>query len=361
LSQAVQAGRAPGRFERAPHLVFWEMTKACPLACKHCRADAIERPLPGELTTEEGKRLLEDIAQFGKVIVVFTGGDPLMRKDLFELLDYARGLGLITSVAPAPSPMLTREVMRRFKEAGVRYVSISLDGAEPKTHDWLRGFASYKHAINGIKAGLEEGLNVQVNTVVWKGSYPELPRVAKLLKDLGVKVWEVFFLIPVGRGTAELDVPKEAYREVIEFLVEVTRYDMVVRTVEAPFFRRAKLEYSGPNLNNKLIRELRSLLGEPIKEVDKSFVPTMDGSGILFVSYDGQVYPSGFLPLPLGNVRERSIVDIYRNNEVLVKIRGAKLGGKCGTCQFVNVCGGSRARAYAVYGDPLAEDPACPY
>ena len=348
-------------FERAPHLVFWEMTKACPLACKHCRADAIEKPLPGELTTEEGKRLLEDLARFGKVVVVFTGGDPLMRKDLFELLAYAKDLGLITSIAPAPSPLLTGEVIRKLKEVGVSYMSISLDGAEPKTHDWLRGFSSYRYAIEGIKKGLEAGINVQVNTVVWRGSYPELPRIVKLLKDLKVKVWEVFFLIPVGRGTVELDIPREAYREVVEFLVEVTRYDMVVRTVEGPFFRRAKLEYSGTNLNNRLVRELRELLGEPVKEVDKSFLPTRDGAGILFVSYDGYVYPSGFLPLPLGNVRERSIVEIYRDNEVLKKIRQGKIGGKCGTCKYLDVCGGSRARAYAVYNDPLAEDPACPY
>jgi radical SAM protein len=360
VTQAVQAQHSE-RFGRAPLIVFWEMTKACPLACKHCRADAIEKPLPGELTTQEGKKLLEDIAQFGKAIVVFTGGDPLMRGDLFELIDYARGLGLIPSVAPAPSPRLTKEVIKRFKEAGVRYMSISLDGAEPKTHDWLRGLTSYKYAIEGIKSGSEVGLGVQVNTVVWKGSYPELPRIVKLLKDLGVKVWEVFYLIPVGRGTLELDIPKEAYKEVTEFLVEVTRYDIVVRTVEAPFFRRAKLEYSGTNLNNRLVQELRRLLGEPVKEVDKSFVPTMDGAGILFVSYDGDVYPSGFLPLKLGNVRERSIVDIYKNNEVLVKIRQGKLGGKCGTCSYANVCGGSRARAYAVFNDPLAEDPACPY
>lgn len=346
-------------FERAPHLVFWEVTKACPLVCKHCRANAINEPLPGELTTEEGKRLLEEIAKFGKVVIVFTGGDPLSRKDIFELINYARSLGLVVSIAPSPSYKLTRDTIRKLKEAGVTYMSVSLDGAKPETHDWLRGLTSFKYAIDGIKYGLEEGINVQVNTLVWKGSYPELPLIVKLLKDLGVKVWEVFFLIPVGRGTLELDIPAEKYKEVIDFLVEATRYDMVVRTVEAPFFRRAKLEYKP--VINPLILKLRELLGEPKKDVDKSIIPTRDGSGVIFIAYNGDVYPSGFLPISLGNVREKSIIDIYRNSELLKAIRMGKLEGKCGRCNYVNICGGSRARAYAIYNDPLAEDPACPY
>lgn len=349
-------------FERAPHLVFWEVTKACPLACKHCRANAIQNPLPGELTTAEGKKLLEEISTFGKVVVVFTGGDPLSRSDIFELMDYAKQLGLITSIAPAPSYKLNEDNIRKIKEVGVTYMSISLDGAKPETHDWLRGLTSYKYAINGIKEGLKQGLTVQVNTLIWKGSYPELPQIAKILHDLGVKVWEIFFLIPVGRGSVELDIPKENYKKVINFLLEVSKYNIIVRTVEGPFFRRAKLEYPEGFENNELIEELRKLLGKPPKEdVDKSIVPTRDGSGVIFISYDGEIYPSGFLPLSLGNVRKDSIVKIYRESHILKLIKEGKLKGKCGSCKYVNVCGGSRARAYAVYRDPLEEDPACPY
>ncbi|BDC17216.1 TIGR04053 family radical SAM/SPASM domain-containing protein [Acidianus sp. HS-5] len=349
-------------FERAPHLIFWEVTKACPLACKHCRANAIQNPLPGELTTEEGKRLLEEIATFGKVVVVFTGGDPLSRKDIFELMEYAKQLGLVTSIAPAPSHRLNADTIRKIKEAGVTYMSVSLDGAKPETHDWLRGLTSYKYAINGIKEGLRQGLQVQVNTVVWKGSYPELPQIAKLLHDLGVKVWEVFFLIPVGRGTAEMDIPKEDYKKVVNFLLEVSKYNIVVRTVEGPFFRRAKLEYPKGFEENELIEELMRLLGKPLKDkVDKAVMPTRDGSGVIFISYDGEIYPSGFLPLSLGNVKRDDIVKVYRESQLLKLIKEGKLKGKCGACSYVNVCGGSRARAYAVYEDPLAEDPACPY
>ncbi|BAB65082.1 TIGR04053 family radical SAM/SPASM domain-containing protein [Sulfurisphaera tokodaii] len=345
-------------FEDAPHLVFWEVTKACPLTCKHCRANAIDKPLPGELTTEEGKKLLEEISQFGKVVVVFTGGDPLSRDDIFELMDYAKSLGLIVSIAPAPSYRLNEDTIKNIKNSAL-YMSISLDGYKPETHDWLRGFGNYRYAINGIKLGLKYGIQVQVNTLVWKRSYEELPYIAKLLKDLGVKVWEVFFLIPVGRGTLELDIPREKYKDVIDFLVEVSRYNIVVRTVEAPFFRRAKLEYK--EVKNELIRKLKELLGESKSPVDKSILPTRDGAGVIFISYNGDIYPSGFLPLKLGNVREDRLIDVYRNSELLKMIKAGKLKGKCGICAFSNICGGSRARAYAVYGDPLAEDPACPY
>lgn len=355
------------KFESAPHLVFWETTKACPLTCKHCRANAIDKPLPGELTTEEGKKLLKDIASFGnKVVIVFTGGDPLSRPDIYELISYAHDLGLIPSIAPSPSERLLGDTMKRLKEAGAVYASISIDGATPQTHDWLRGFGNFKYAIEGVRRGLEAGLVMQVNTLVWKKSYPELPEVVKLIYDLGVRVWEVFFLIPVGRGTLELDIERDKYMDVIQFLVDVSRYGISVRTVEGPFFRRAKIErtkglnYNSPNYRD-LVAKLKQLMGEPKFDVDKSIMPTRDGAGVLFIAYDGTVYPSGFLPLALGNVREKNVIDIYRNNEVLRMIRMGKLKGKCGICPYVDLCGGSRARAFAVFNDPLEEDPACPY
>ncbi|MEM0092536.1 MAG: TIGR04053 family radical SAM/SPASM domain-containing protein [Saccharolobus sp.] len=348
-------------FSEKPHLVFWELTKACPLACLHCRANAIEKPLPNELSTEESKRLLEDIARFGRIVIVFTGGDPLSRSDIFELISYAKSLGLITSIAPAPSKRLNEDTIKEIKKSGVSHMSISLDGANKETHNKLRGYNSYEYAINGIKLGIKEGLNVQVNTVVWKGSYPELPKMVKLLLDLGVKIWEVFFLIYTGRAVKELDIPLDKYKNVIEFLVEAERYGLNIRTVEAPFFRRAKLE--GVRGNNELIIKLREILGEPKENGNnnKKIIPTRDGDGIIFISYDGNVYPSGFLPIPLGNVREKSIVEIYRESELLKKIRASEFKGKCGICSYKNICGGSRARAYTFYQDPLAEDPACPY
>ena len=357
------------RFHEAPLIVFWESTKACPLACKHCRADAIFKPLPGELTTAEGKRLIEQVAEFGdpKPLLVITGGDPLMRPDLFELVDYANMLGVPVSLAPAVSPNLTEETLKEFKTHGVKSISISLDGARPETHDELRGVpGSFHDTVKAIKTALEVGMPVQVNTVVWRKSLPELPEVAKLLRDLGVRVWEVFFLIVTGRAREELDITPEDYEAAVQFLVDVSTYGFQVRTVEAPFYRRAKLErLEGKTYNHSLYRELterlRKYLGSPTRGVDPTIVPTRDGFGIIFVGYDGTVTPSGFLPYPLGNVRRQSLVEIYRKHPLLLRMRNGEFGGRCGVCRYRDICGGSRARAYAYFGDPLAEDPACIY
>ncbi|ABO09133.1 TIGR04053 family radical SAM/SPASM domain-containing protein [Pyrobaculum calidifontis] len=357
------------RFHEAPLLVFWESTKACPLACKHCRADAILKPLPGELSTEEGKRLIEQVAEFGdpKPLLIITGGDPLMRADLFELVDYANSLGVPVSLAPAVSKSLDDEALRRIKSSGVKSISISLDGATAETHDELRGVpGSFAETVSAIKRALDLGISVQVNTVVWKKSLSELPDVAYLLRRLGVKVWEVFFLIVTGRAKEELDISPAEYESAVQFLVDVSTYGFQVRTVEAPFYRRAKLErlrgkaYSDL-LYDKLVARLRELLGPPQRGVDPTIVPTRDGFGIIFVGHDGTVTPSGFLPYPLGNVRKRRLVDIYRNHPLLVKMRRGEFEGRCGVCEYKDICGGSRARAFAVFKNPLAEDPACVY
>ncbi|MEM1925471.1 MAG: TIGR04053 family radical SAM/SPASM domain-containing protein [Pyrobaculum sp.] len=357
------------RFYDAPLLVFWESTKACPLACRHCRADAILKPLPGELNTDEGKRLIDQVADFGspKPMLIITGGDPLMRNDLFELVDYAKSVGVPVSLAPAVSNNLNDEVLKLIKNGGVKTISISLDGARPETHDELRGVSgSFSQTIEVVKKAVEVGVNVQINTVVWRKSLEELPDVVALLQKLGVRVWEVFFLIVTGRAREELDISPEEYEAVVHFLVDVSKYGFQVRTVEAPFYRRAKLErlegrlYSHP-LYEKLAAALRERLGEPRRGVDSTIMPTRDGFGIIFVAYDGTVYPSGFLPYPLGNVRRRSLVEIYREHPLLVKMRSGELRGRCGRCRYREICGGSRARAYAYFKDPLAEDPACIY
>lgn len=357
------------RFEEAPFLVFWESTKACPLACRHCRAEAIPNPLPGELTTEEGKRLIEQVNEFGepKPTIIITGGDPLTRRDLFELIEYANNLGVPTGVAPAVSPNLTWETLKRLKKLGVRALSISLDGAAADVHEYMRQVeGNYEATLNAIKMAVETGLTVQVNTVIWKRNLHQLPNMAKLLKDLGVGIWEVFFLIITGRAVEALDITPQEYEDVLHFLVEVAKYGLNVRTVEAPFYRRVKIEvcngssYESP-LYLELVKRLRQLLGEPEKSLDPRFMPTRDGQGIIFVAYDGTVFPSGFMPYPLGNVRKTSLVEIYRRHPLLAKMRRAEFKGRCGVCEYRRICGGSRARAYSKYGDPLETDPACIY
>jgi radical SAM protein len=358
------------RFRSAPLLVFWETTKACPLACRHCRATAIPTPLPGELTTKEGSRLIEDIAAFGdpKPLLILTGGDPLQRRDLFDLIEKANEVGVPVAVSPAVSPHLTRDVMKALKERGVKMISISLDGASPETHDHMRMVAgSFDATIKAISDALSAGLRVQVNTVVWRRNLKELPKIAALLKRLGVTVWEVFFLIITGRAVAELDIRPSEYEVVMRFLLEVSRRDIQVRTVEAPFFRRVKLgmwvnpSHEDGVLFKSLIEELDELFGPPTQEPDKSFIPTRDGNGVIFVAYNGDIYPSGFLPIRLGNVRKDSIVEIYRKHPLLESMRRGEFKGRCGVCEYRLVCGGSRARAFSFTGDPLESDPSCIY
>ncbi len=365
-------------FEEKPLLVFWETTKACMLACKHCRASAILEPLPGELSHEEALRLLDDMAGFGKPlpILVFTGGDPLMRKDIWSLVERAKELGFRVALAPAVSPLLSDSAIKRMVEYGVDGVSISIDGARPETHDSIRGIPGvFKRSLEVVRKMIDAGLRVQINTAVMRDNVLELPDMVKLLKELGVNTWEVFYLIPVGRAQRELDLTPQEWEDVSHFLYEASKYGIVVRTTEGPMFRRVAvtrrlLELNGLNpdevlrpgeLFQRLVARLRELLGEAHGRPLASTTGTRDGKGILFISHDGIVYPSGFMPYPVGSVRTQNIVDIYRNNVVLRKIRAAEFKGRCGVCEFRDICGGSRARAYILRGDPLGEDPACPY
>ncbi|MCE4625893.1 MAG: TIGR04053 family radical SAM/SPASM domain-containing protein [Desulfurococcales archaeon] len=368
-------GRWP--FDKKPLLVFWEMTKACLLTCKHCRANAIKEALPGELSTEEGKRLLEQVALFGRPtpITVFTGGDPLMRKDFWELLGYARRLGVRVAVAPSVTPLLTREALERMAMLGVSSVSISLDSPFEEVHDDIRGIkGTWKRTVQAIKDAIRVGLRVQVNTVVMRPTVEGLADMVKLLLDLGVRTWEVFYFVPTGRGNIDLDLTPEEWEDVNHFLYEASRYGILTRTVEGPMFRRVALtrryyESKGMleeidrglgRLYHKLVSRLHELLGPPTGPPRAHTVGTMDARGIIFISYNGNVYPSGFLPLSAGNVRVKSLVEIYRRTRLFTTLR-EKVKGRCATCEFKRICGGSRARAYAYTGDPYAEDPACPY
>ena len=370
-------GRGEWPYHEKPLIVFWETTKACLLECKHCRAEAIKEPLPGELSTEEGLRLIEDVAGFGQPtpILVFTGGDLLMRRDIWDLLSYAAKLGVRRAVAPSVTPLLTTEVMDRFVKLGVGAVSISLDSPYPEVHDNIRGIeGTWERTIWAIRELLKRPLRVQVNTVVMKSTVDGLPDMVKLLLDLGVKTWEVFYLIPVGRAGFQEDLSPSEWEDVSLFLYQASKYGLRVRTVEGPFFRRialaaSKLEAAGGSVEDlvkpgalyrRLMNRLVEVLGEPRGPPMAHTVGTMDGRGIIFVSYDGNVYPSGFLPLSAGNVRIRSLRDIYRRSTLFQALR-SRLKGKCGACEFKDVCGGSRARAFAYTGDPFAEDPACVY
>jgi radical SAM protein len=360
----------PVDFDARPMLVFWETTRACALACRHCRASATLDPLPGELTHEEGLALVDQVAGFGRPspILVLTGGDCLLRPDLFEIVAHATSLGVPTALSPSVTPSLTPASIGRIAASGVKAVSISLDGATSATHDGVRGVPGhFPKTVQAIRDLVAAGLTVQVNTTVMRGTVEELPDVAAILTDTGAHVWEVFFLVQVGRGISEGELTPAEHDEVCHLLYDASHYGFVVRTVEAPFFRRVVAERRGGGavpagaLYQRLSRRLRDRLGEPASRPSAHTASTRDGKGIVFVAHDGEVYPAGFLPLGLGSVRDRDLAEIYTGDVRLRAIRAARFGGRCGVCRYADLCGGSRARAFAAFGDVLAEDPACPY
>jgi AdoMet-dependent heme synthase len=364
-------------YDQSPLLLFWEMTRACPLACAHCRAHAQCTPAPGELSVAEGAKFVEQIAGFGtpSPIVVMTGGDPLARADLFERLQQARDQGTRVALAPAVSPALAGKTLDRLRDSGVRAISISLDGSTAATHEGIRNVAGhFQQTLDTLKALVDHGFMVQVNTTVMRRNHEELADIAGLLKKLGVHVWEVFYLVHVGRGASVDELSPSECEDVSHFLVDAARYGFIVRTVEAPFFRRVvawRAEAAddadvtarfrlGP-LYARLSGRLRELLGEPTERPKATSAGTRDGNGILFVAHDGGICPAGFLPLSLGNVTTDDVVKVYRSHPTLLAIRQARFHGRCGDCEFRQLCGGSRSRAYAAFGDPLAEDRACAY
>jgi len=362
--------RAHLNFDQRPMLVFWEVTRACQLACKHCRASATMDPLPGELTTAEGFTLIDQVAGFGRPfpILVLTGGDCLLRPDLFELVEHANGLGVPVALSPSVTPSLTPAMIERMVTSGVKAVSLSLDGALPATHDGVRGIPGhFEDTIKAITALSEAGLTVQVNTTVMRANLDELADVADLISRAGAHIWEVFFLVQVGRGVATDAISPAEHEDVCHFLYDASQHGFIVRTVEAPFFRRvvAGRREGEPapttDLYKTMSSRLETLMGPAVGKPRAQTASTRDGKGILFVAYDGEVNPAGFLPMPLGNVRDAPIANIYRDDPLLRQIRAAEFTGRCGVCEYADLCGGSRARAYAATGDPLGEDSACPY
>lgn len=376
FTRVASPASAPGArsridLDRRPILVFWESTRACLLACRHCRAEAQPLPVPGELTPSEATRFLDSLTAFGRPapVLVITGGDALMRPDLPALIAHARGAGVPVALAPSVTPLLTDERLAACRTLGVKAVSVSLDGASAATHEGMRRvdghFAETLSALCRLRA---HRFVIQVNTAVTHDNVHELPRIARIVRDAGASIWEVFFLVPVGRGTALGALGPAENEDVCQFLYDASRYGFVVRTVEGPMFRRVvswrETERPGQRrgpLYERLRAELVDELGPPTSPSRAQTKGTRDGRGILFVSATGDVYPAGFLPIVLGNVKRDDVADIYRDHPLLQDIRAARFHGKCGRCEYRTLCGGSRARAFAAAGDALAEDPACAY
>jgi len=340
------------------------------LACRHCRAEAMPHPVAGELTHEESVAFIGTLAEFGRPapILVITGGDALMRPDLLELVDAAKATGVPVALAPSVTPLLTDERLAELRARGVKVASLSLDGASAGTHEGLRQVEGhFAETLAALRRLRSHGLVVQVNTVVTAENVEELPAIAKIVRDSGASIWEVFFLVQVGRGTAMSELSPADNEDVCHFLYDASRHGFIVRTVEGPFFRRVvawreagRPVEAGP-LYGRLAAGLVEQLGEPTGGSKAQTKGTRDGRGIVFVSSTGDVYPAGFLPVVLGNVRERPLAALYREHPLMRDIRAARFSGRCGRCEYADLCGGSRARAYASSGDPLAEDPACSF
>jgi radical SAM protein len=364
-------------FDEAPVLIFWETTRACGLACRHCRAEAVPYPLPGQLSPAEGARLIDQFAGFRprRPVLVLTGGDVMERPDLSDLVSRARQLGLPVALAPSVTPRLEEGALAHLRGLGVESVSISLDGGDAATHDGVRGVPGhFEDTLAALRRLSSLGFKLQVNTTAMGYNVSQLAAIAAIVKDVGAASWEVFFLVKIGRGQAEQELSPGDNEDVAHFLFEASRYGFAVRSVEGPWCRRvaawrralpagtdpASAFSLGP-LYRHLTSELVRLMGEPLGEPRLASAGTRDGHGIFFIAHDGTAYPAGFLPLALANVRDEDPVAIYRKHPLLIAIREARFSGRCGRCEFREVCGGSRARAFAASGDPLGEDPACAY
>lgn len=386
-------------FDQAPMIVIWEITRACALACQHCRADAMTKRHPLELTFEEGCQIMDQVKELGSPIFVLTGGDPFLRKDFDDLVRYGTSIGLRVSASPSGTRLANREAMQKAADAGLRRVQFSLDGATPESHDAFRGVkGSFQWTIDGLRFAREAGMEVQIGTTVSRHSVGELKEIAKIVQEMECSLWSLFFLIPVGRGQTGAMISPEEGEEVLEWLHSlIGKVPFAIKTTEAPFFRRVVAQHGGqmhmplmaaaggaPHPAFEPARRAAGLSSAPAPNPQvASPAPSKDlaspapglampgkiasfgindGKGFVFIDHLGDVHPSGFLPIPAGNIREQDLGRIYRESPLFRSLRDAdQLKGKCGLCEFRELCGGSRARAYGMTGDYLESDPSCVY
>jgi AdoMet-dependent heme synthase len=349
-------------FDLAPFTIAWEVTRACAYACVHCRADALHQRDPRELSTAEALALIDRLAAFGNSpILIFTGGDPMMRPDLFELIAYANERGLRCSLTPTATALPTKERLEKARYAGIRRVALSLDAPRPEIHDDFRQVkGSWQRTMETLHRAQSVGLSVQVNTTVAKHNVDILHEMVPFIQEVGAVQWSVFFLVPTGRAMAEQMISAEQHEKVFNWLYELSQNSPFdIKGTAAPMYRRVAIERKRAESAGKPVTfqgagfQYADGLNRPMKGVN-------DGNGFLFISHIGEIQPSGFLPVTAGMVRENDIVDVYRNHPIFKDLRDySKLKGVCGTCEYRDVCGGQRGRAYGVTGDYMESDPAC--
>ena len=356
-------------YETTPFLIIWETTRACDLACRHCRASAQPLRDSAELSTAEGESILRQAAEMGTPIFVLSGGDPLKREDLCHLIRYGADRALRMATIPAATPLLTEDVVRNLKASGLSQMALSLDFPTAGLHDAFRGVpGAYKKTMQAVEWAHKHRLPLQINTTLCGQSAPHLEEMVRLVKGLGVVFWEVFFLVPMGRGAALGGLTALQCEEIFEVLHRTQKEaDFLVKITEAPHYRRYAVQQArredghARHPASALPPELRRTEG-PGHSIGLAPQGVNSGNGFLFISHTGEVFPSGFLPIAGGHVRRESLASIYRESSIFRQLRRPReFDGVCGYCEFNTICGGSRSRAFALTGNPLASDPWCLY
>jgi radical SAM protein len=343
--------RSRKSFDHSPMLVFYELTRACDLVCRHCRACAQSQRDPAELRTAQSKQLIEQLTEFPQPpMLILTGGDPLKRADVYDLIEHAVNLGLEVSITPSATPLVNRDSITRLRDAGISRMAISIDGADAATHDANRGVAgSFDYSMDILRIARELDVETQINTTLTPANLDQIETMADRFATRDIALWSVFFLIPVGRATEMERLNADECEEAFERLWRQSRRQpYMIKTTEAPHYRRYVIQHAPKRSTTP----------------KRGFIPAgvNDGKGVMFVSHTGEIFPTGFLPIPCGDFPSHSVVDVYQNSPTFKLLRDSdQLQGKCGQCEFRNVCGGSRARAYGVTGNPLAEEPDCIY
>jgi radical SAM protein len=368
-------------FNQRPFTVVWETTRACDLACLHCRAEAVAQRSAAELTFEEVQGLVQSIKAFGAPypLLILTGGDPAKRSDIFDIIAYARGEGLRVAMTPSATPLITREAVGRFADAGLMRLALSLDGKAAATHDGFRGVAgSFDRTLQILDWCREVGLETQIHTTVTRHVLGDLPAIAEMIAQRGIKLWALFLLIAIGRAARpevrRLNLSARQFESLFHWLYDLTKsapFDVTPR--EGYHYRRVLLQRRAAELGiaaEDLLVDAKKGNWTPTDlassaqatRIVRAPLGVNDGKGIVFISHRGDLQPSGFLNLVGGNLRSESLIDIYRDSPVFQRVRDyTQIQGKCGACEFKSICGGSRARAYAITGDPMRSDPFCIY
>jgi AdoMet-dependent heme synthase len=357
----IPADIALADFNRAPFLVIWEVTRACALACVHCRADAIHCRDPRELSTAEARHLVDQVRAFGErpPLFVLTGGDPMRRSDLADIVRYAAAQGLTVALTPSGTAAATRARLAELKDAGLSRVAVSLDGPTPEAHDAFRGVrGSYAWTMRIIDAAVELGLPLQINSTISRRTLPDFEAMAARVAEFPLTLWALFFLIQTGRGASLEQISDLECERLLNRLYDLSlTAPFGIKTTEAPHYQRIVWQREHASVRTSLPTQAvarRRQLRAP-RSVN-------DGNGFVFIDHLGNVCPSGFLPVARGNVRTADLADIYRRDAVFTRLRNANdLMGKCGRCQFREICGGSRSRAFAATGAVMASDPLCAY